>query len=327
MASNDHFTAATLVFPCTKPASDEADVLPDLADTLEAPDFAATGQNPTPDGLRAAALLKQWAYGSEAAAYPLVHAMLKGTLEQAEACVAACTAALLDCVAPSTCLSLLALAERCGCGPLYCVSLRCALDNFVEAVREDAAGLRLLSSTQMARLLSSDTLAVASEYEAFEGLAAWVEADAVNRLAPPSGAFKQPSAFAALLQNSVRLGNCTYEELERMDQAPLTARDKKAIGVVAMAVIMAVNGVEDVNGERPRQARGAAPQHGPWLPAALETGTLQIEKVAMKRAAAAVDDAVTDMLVSPSRPMKAVSGGDMVLPTQRALFGGSLIDN
>ncbi len=70
------------------------------------------------------------------------------------------TAALLDVVAPSNCLSLFNVAAACGCVPLRRKARRLALRGFTAAWQQDASGLLTMPERELLGLLCSDSLQV-----------------------------------------------------------------------------------------------------------------------------------------------------------------------
>lgn len=74
------------------------------------------------------------------------------------------TAALLDVVAPSNCLSLFNVAAACGCEPLRREARRLALRGFTAAWQQDASGLLTMPERELLGLLCSDSLQVRHAY-------------------------------------------------------------------------------------------------------------------------------------------------------------------
>lgn len=70
------------------------------------------------------------------------------------------TAALLDVVAPSNCLSLFNVAVACGCMPLRHKARRLALRSFPAAWQQDVSGLLTMPERELLGLLCSDSLQV-----------------------------------------------------------------------------------------------------------------------------------------------------------------------
>jgi BTB And C-terminal Kelch len=185
--------------------------------------------DPTDVGKEVVSQLQSWVYGSaENSSITLGASVLSGTYEEAEFAKDLCVASLLDCISTSTCFSLLTLAESVKCSPLYEAAERYSLQHFEEAIDKDVAGLKLLNEQQITRLLTSDDLVLSSEYQAFIGLSAWVEADLPERL----------SRLADLMRDCIRFNHLTMAELTQvLDHSQLVALDPRALELGAQAVI------------------------------------------------------------------------------------------
>lgn len=115
-----------------------------------------------------------------------------------------------------------------NCALLYQAAEQYSLKHFEEAIDKDVAGLKLLSEQQITRLLQSDSLALSSEYQAFIGLSAWVEADLPER----------SPRLADLMRDCVRFTYLTMAELTQiLDHSQLVALDSRALELGAQAVI------------------------------------------------------------------------------------------
>lgn len=139
---------------------------------------------------------------------PIPDIMLNGTFEQSSLFVDLLINALLDCITPSTCFTILVAAENCSCEPLYRQASLCCHQCFEAAIKEDTTGLRLLSSVQLETILCSNLLHVKSEYGVFLGLVAWtkLQRDKKQRLRD----------FHALMANpdAIRLRQMKMADLE-----------------------------------------------------------------------------------------------------------------
>lgn len=120
------------------------------------------------------------------------------------------------------------LAESVKCAPLYRAAEDYSLQHFEEAIDKNVAGLKLLNEQQITHLLQSDSLSLSSEYQAFIGLSAWVEADLPERL----------SRLADLMRDCIRFTHLTMAELTQiLDHSQLVALDPRALELGAQAVI------------------------------------------------------------------------------------------
>lgn len=187
------------------------------------------GCDPTDVGKQVVSKLKSWVYGStENSNLSLTTSIVSGTYEEAEFAKDLCVASLLDCISTSTCFSLMTLAESVKCAPLYRAAEDYSLQHFEEAIDKNVAGLKLLNEQQITRLLQSDSLSLSSEYQAFIGLSAWVEADLPERL----------SRLADLMRDCIRFTHLTMAELTQiLDHSQLVALDPRALELGAQAVI------------------------------------------------------------------------------------------
>lgn len=187
------------------------------------------GCDPTDVGKQVVSKLQSWVYGStKNSTLSLTASVLSGTFEEAEFAKNLCVASLLDCISTTTCFSLLTLAESVKCAQLYRAAEQYSLQHFEEAIDRDVAGLKLLNEQQITHLLQSDSLALSSEYQAFIGLSAWVEADLSERL----------PRLADLMRDCIRFTHLTMAELTQiLDHSQLVALDSRALELGAQAVI------------------------------------------------------------------------------------------
>jgi hypothetical protein len=90
-------------------------------------------------------------------------------LLQARLALQLVTAALVDLVAPHSCLSLFNVAAACGAAPLAQRAWSLALRCFPQALHADAAGLAAMQEESLLRLLRSDGLQVCSGWAGSKG--------------------------------------------------------------------------------------------------------------------------------------------------------------
>jgi len=200
---------------------------------------------PTATGQQALAALRRLVYRDTAEQQlALARCVFEGTLNQAYASRELCIAALVDSVTMHNCLSLMALADSCGCPELLQSCEECALKNFSTSVDSNADGLAILSEAQITRLLTHNDLHVESELEVYSALSVWVEHDLAER----------QSSFAKLFARVVRFNQLSHTDLVYLvEEAQLVALDKKALELAALSLIQRYMGVphDDILGQTP----------------------------------------------------------------------------
>lgn len=133
---------------------------------MEAPEYPYATE-PTEAGAAALTLLQHAVYGSSgcgggSSAQPagLMAAAFCGSLAQAGRALALCQAALRDCLAAHSCLSVYNVAASCRAGRLAAEARGFALAHFPAAAALDYGGLSLLPLPRLIGLLCSDDLQV-----------------------------------------------------------------------------------------------------------------------------------------------------------------------
>ncbi|KAL4436734.1 hypothetical protein ABPG75_003873 [Micractinium tetrahymenae] len=254
-------SASHVVSRCSDVSHGAAEVAKLVLKDLEAPEQAFTG-SPTEEGVEVVAALQRAVFGLESCMErSLPQAVFLATLTQAVHALELVTAALLDVLGPSNCLSLLNVAAACGCVPLRRRARALALRHFSAAVQQDANGLLTMEEPLLLSLLCSGRLQVDSEMEVFRALAAWTEYDTAAR---------QPR-LAARLARCVRLSSLALHDLYALGDHPLVASDRQSSQLVAQAVIHMMMGVQlDCPLGLPTVTRRRQPQAAHALPAGAE---------------------------------------------------------
>ncbi|GLC47903.1 hypothetical protein PLESTB_000038100 [Pleodorina starrii] len=183
----------------------------------------------------------------------LTFALATSTVQHVLAARHLCLVALQASVCPDNCFRLFSFADQCGIAPLRQAAEQSCLASLPrgDAAAQDAAGFAQLPQDQLQRLLQSDGLQVASEIEVFRAIAAWTQAQPLERT----------PLMAALVRACVRLDSMDREQLVQLDSEPATSDSPEVIRLVAHAYMLHIVGLPSGAGAaRPRDsvARAAA---------------------------------------------------------------------
>lgn len=192
--------------------------------------------------------------------------LISGTYSQARLAARLCIAILVDAVEPSSCFTLLASADTCGCSILLKKATKCALDNFVAAMDANYEGFIELSERQLTSLLMDDALIVSSELDVFKAISQWIEADLLERQCR----FSDLMAYGCL-----RFSELTIAEIGWiLDESALVATDRRAMQLGAYALIQHHMGGDVVHDENLERSWKCQPRETHQLTQAMDEGSL-----------------------------------------------------
>ncbi|KAK9816440.1 hypothetical protein WJX72_000258 [[Myrmecia] bisecta] len=215
----------------------------------------------TRQGFEVVDCLKQAVYGEGSTSQHIMQSVYSESFNKATVVHAACIALLKHTVLNmSTCFILLGLAHACNIPTLCRAAEALVLSDFVQAVTCDPDGFSRLPKTCLLKVISHDSLQVASESDVFNALVTWVEADRTARLAD----------FAGLLAAGVRVMQMDLASLFQLDVHPLVHASRSSLRLVAHAYLskclgMTIHHDSSCNADirnTPRHARRAAPRIG-----------------------------------------------------------------